>query len=139
MFVGDHILLADFVQRFLDVCDRHGGLRSLCGLWRGYYWYAQWLPSWCRYGFLSIMRMFLVEFVFTVVESFVNVCTLSINTLNDMLTDCVVNCEFVSVQCNKTRPCAEIVIVFFLLDVQRNDFIFHGIEGLIEDTMGVLV
>ena len=50
--------------------------------------------------------MFFRRIFFAVVESLLNMCTLSINVINDMRTDCFVDCEFVSIQSDKTRPCA---------------------------------
>ena len=84
--------------------------------------------------FKVLCDIFFVEHVFTVDESFVNVCTLRINVLNDMFTAGLVHCEFVIVQFNKTRPYTYIVMVLFLLNLERNK-----IEGPIEGTTGFLV
>ena len=65
-----------------------------------------------------------VKCIFTVVESCVNVSKIRVNVLNDMLTDDRVYCEFAVVQFQTTRSYTKFVMVLFLLDLERNDFVF---------------
>ena len=109
-----------------DYCDGSYGGISLC-------------CSGCSEFFEVQCNVFIIEFLFTLIEAIVNVFKLSIYVRDNVRTDGCMNSKFVPIQFKDTRPGDESVINFFLLDLLRNDIVFKGLEGLREVAVGILV